>query len=382
MTATIVIGACLIALSLLAGWIFGRQSSDSGPANGADVEVLSALDHVIEGNLSAAFDLLSTAAKERDCPPEVYFALASLLRSLGRLERSAHVYKTILARPGLDKAMGNRAQVGLARVFVELGRASEAREIIDLLPKKLRAQSGLLELQKAVAVQRGDWKAALATSEALAKAHGDNGAADVHARIAEDAAEEGDADAALKGFQKALRLEPGSIRASQGLARLYAQKGKTSKARRYLIATLQSNPALAPILLPRIKATWIHDRRNGEAKFEDLLSQLKEHPEIYLWIQLEEADRLYREGALDKCRELLEDLARRYPRSVEAHEAYLNLLIELDDERLLHRQIERFVDFAAAEIRRFRCNRCGFLSATPFMSCPHCADVGTMIYEG
>ena len=66
-----------------------------------------------------------------------------------------------------------------------------------------------------------DWNDALAAGRALVKSNrgSDRSRTDVFARIAEEAAGQGDLEAAQKGFRKALRVKPDSVRARLGLAR-------------------------------------------------------------------------------------------------------------------------------------------------------------------
>lgn len=374
------------AIGLTWWWIRNRrhQNVDVKHALADGYEgLLWALDRIIDGDLAAAYDVLAQVAKETNSRPEVYFALASLLRSMGRHKRAAQVYRTILVRPNLDERLANRARVGLAEAFVQMGRAADARAVIEELPKKLRSEVGLLDLRKRAAVQNRDWQSALSASDALAKAEGHNGElrAEAYARIAEQAAAQGDDEAAYGAFRKALKSQPGSIRARKGLANLYIAKGKVSKARRQLMAALQANPALAPILLPKLRSTIVLDK-GSDSRFDDLIEHLDSHPGLHLWAGLERADRLYQNEKVDECRMLLEQLLHDHPRSVEAHEATINLLTEIEDERALGRAIENLIDLASEEIQRFRCGRCGYLSSSPFMDCPHCGEVGALVYQG
>lgn len=389
MTAPVLIVlAALVVFAL--GAIAGRSVTSSRISQNAwqqaltyQDNVLLALDRALDGDLDGAYDALSELARKQDASPELYFALAALMRTMGRNDRSAQIYRTILARPGLSKELSERARIGLAQQLVALGRGEEAKPIIDSLPRRVRSDAGLLVLRKEAALQSRDWSDALSAGRALVKTAGGDGRsrADVFARIAEEAAAQGDLVAAQKGYRKALRAQPDSVRARLGLARLYLEEGKETKARRQLMATLQSNPALAPLILPQLRTLISQGGTEDESRFVELLEELESHPGVRLWVTLERVDRLYQQNMLDECRDLLEQLIDDYPRSVEVHEAFLNLLLELEDGKRLQRELERFIDLAAEEIRRFRCGHCGYLSATPFMECPNCRTVGELVYE-
>lgn len=372
----------IIALTALLFWARKRRIENQPEPEPAD-QLIEVIQRLVEQDEDAAYEELAHLAKKRDAPPLVYFTLAALLRRRGMVERGVHVLRTILVRPSLPKEVGYKVRTALAGDLYRLGRIREADSVLEALPRKMRKNAELLELKKAASVHRGEWRTALNAGDDLAKAAGENGEATaaMYAKIGEDAAARGDHEAAHKSFQRALKLKPDSVRIRQGLARLYQEEGKSTKARRQLVAVLRSNPALAPILLPQIRATLGREGPNTNSRYADVLEELEEMPNVAMWVRLEQADHLYQANRIEECRDLIEAILRDHPTSLEAHEAYLNLLIELGEERRLYRAIERFIDLAAEEIRRFRCGQCGYLSSTPFLTCPHCEYVGALVYD-
>lgn len=338
-----------------------------------------ALEQVVDGDFQAAFKTVSEAVSETDAPASVYFALAAFLRARGQVDRSAHVLRTILVRSDLLPSLKANATVSLAADLTHLGRLEEANQLIESLPKKLRRDAEARALKQEAARQRGQWQEALGMGRTRAK-RGEIDATSELAEIAEEAAQEGDWDAAVKGFHDVLKADEHSVRAHCGLGRILNQQGKSARARKHFAAAIQTNPALAPSLLPLIRDTF-GSNGSGDKRFLELLDDLDEPVELQLWLELERVDDLYRREDLDDCRQLLERILADHPKSLEAHEAYINLLMELELNKELHEHVSRFVDVAAEEMRRFSCHECGFLSARPFLRCPRCSLVGTALYQ-
>ena len=378
-----VAGVVAIAVGLGIIFFFWRYPPGTAPDRERHLneQLSEAIEQVVDGDEDQAFRVLSEAVKATDAPAAVYFALAALLRSRGQFDRSTHVLRTILVRSNLPAETTNKAKIALASDLTYLGRLDDANEVIESLPKKVRKDSNMLVLKQEAARRRGEWREAMGMSKTLARSRGEEevGSADDIAGIAEEAAAKGDFDAAAKGFHQVLKEKPQSVRAHLGLAKLLTQQGKESKAKRHLVAAVEINPALAPKVLASVRDD-LDDSQNADERFLEVLDDLETRPDLALWVGLERADEFYRRDLIEKCRETLEQLLELHPRSLEVHEAYLNLLIELDENKALQAHIPRFLDVAAEEIRRFHCGQCGYLSSKPFLDCPACAAVGSAVY--
>ncbi len=373
--------AGIIALTAGAGIVVYLWRS-APPEVTPEKDVLSqrlsmALEQVVDGDFQEAFKTVSEAVSETDAPASVYFALAAFLRARGQVDRSAHVLRTILVRSDLLPSLKANATVSLAADLTQLGKLDEANQLIESLPKKLRKDAEARALKQEAARQRGQWQEALGMGRTRAK-RGEIDPTNELAEIAEEAAQEGDWDAAVKGFHDVLKADERSVRAHCGLGRILNQQGKSGRARKHFVSAIQANPALAPSLLPLIRDTF---GSGADKRFAELLDDLSEPAELQLWLDLERVDELYRREEVDQCRELLERVLADHPKSLEAHEAYINLLMELELNKELHEHISRFVDVAAEEMRRFSCQDCGFLGSKPFLRCPRCSLVGTALYQ-
>jgi lipopolysaccharide biosynthesis regulator YciM len=371
--------AVAVALAGLLGLALGRWSARrrQPPALGS-AEILSALERVARGDHQGALHLLQDATQRPDSPPELYLALAALLRALGHGERSAQLHRALLERPGLPALLQTRASLGLASDFLTLDRAAEAEALLLALPRKVRKQEALLALRRSAALRSGDWKEALAAGSLLARgdAYGAEVVSEVHARMAEAARARGDLDEAAACFRRALSRDEGNTHAREGLARIYLQQKKNFRAKRLLEVAIAQTPDAAPRLLPLLRRAL-----GSPTKARRALERLREQGVASPWVELELAEMDYAHDDLDQARRALEALVARYPRALDVREAYLNLLIASADERTLLAEVDRFMALASEQIARFECRACGLRQTTSFSLCPRCGAYGTVGYK-
>lgn len=368
------VGALMLVLGLALGMRIARQRRiDIGSA-----DVLTAMERVVRGDRRGALQILELATDSPQAPPELYLALASLLRSMGHPQRSAWLHLALTRRPNMSDALRTRATLGLASDYLTLGRSEEAEKLLKRLPRGVRRQEALLALRRNAALKAQDWKEALAVGNLLAR-RGEQGGgvvSEVYSQMAEAALTRGDEGEAARNWRRALSKDPNDIHAREGLARLYAAQGKHFRARRHLTRAMSDHPELAPRLLPLMRVAL-----RSRERYERYLDQLQEEGVGSPWVELEQAELAYTADHLDDALAILDDLVRRYPTSVDVREAYLNLLIATADERTIFAEVDRFMALAGALIDRFECDHCAYTSPSTFARCPRCGEVGTAFYQ-
>ncbi len=367
------LGAAALAVGLLAGiWLGRRGRPDLGPA-----EVLMALERVVRRDFEGAYRLLEDATWSADAPPEIYLALASLLRATGQTERSAQVHKALTLRPGLDRIMATRAVIGLAGDCLTLGRSAEAEALLASLPDNVRKQEALLALRRNAAIRAGDWKEALATGGLLSKqtGKGGEGASEIYGRMASSALGRGDQAEAVRNFKRALSANRANVYASEGLARIYVEQNKLYRARLLMERALEGNGHIAPRLFPLMRAAL-----RSPSKYHQFIEKLVERGRASPWAELELAELAYGAEDFDEAAAILSDLVERYPHALDVREAYLNLLVAVSDERVIFAEVDRFVALAKASMARFVCGSCAHAAPFTFVTCPRCGAHGTVHY--
>ncbi len=370
---TVGVGLGGVAVGAAVGW---RSARKARVDLGAE-EVLTALERVVRQDYGGALRVLESATVTVDAPPELYLAMASLLRSMGHAERSAQLHRALTQRPDLDKVLATRAVIGLAGDFLTLGRSQEAEELLGQLPRKIRRQDALLALRRNAAIRAGDWKEALSAGGLLAKRTNDNGdgVSEIYGRMASAALARGDDSQAVRDFKRALSASKANVHASEGLARIYVSQQKFSRARSLLERALEHNGDIAPRLLPLLRASSPNRQR-----YQRYLEKLAERGAASPWVELEQAELAYEAEDFDEAADILTELSQRFPRSLDVREAYLNLLIAIADERTIFAEVDRFVAVVKDELTRFRCRSCGYTAPHTFVACPRCDAQGSVQY--
>ncbi|MBN1946674.1 MAG: tetratricopeptide repeat protein [Bradymonadales bacterium] len=385
----LIVAVWIVGLVLVAGLAFklGRRSQRERQ-DGRDVasrqqrELLALAHQLAEGELQSAQQFLVELVADPDTPLELHLTLAVLFRRSGQLEQGLELIHDILAHEDLPEQLAVRSRAEQSRLEVEVAGQREGTPSVDSQVSSVQDQRPQNSEPAEVGGTGAPASPVPDTLESERKESLEEWLdPESVARMSEEMATQGNTEAAVKGFRRVLRMEPGNLRAHIGLSNLYLEQGKKGKAKQHLVSALETRPSMAPALLPRLR-TVISQQSHGEVEeYDRLLEGLAAFPEAELWVRLEQVDRLYQKDQLTACRALLEPLIEAHPRSLEVHEAYLNLLIELDDERAIQQAIERFLDLAAEEIARYHCQVCRFSSPNPFWECPNCRNVGTLEYR-
>ena len=180
------------------------------------------------GQVDEAAAIISGLRERHDGNPQLVLYHASLLRTQGRLEEAADVYRTCVDGP----ATAVSCREGLIQVLTELGRSGEAGEAIL------------------------EWAADEDLDQLL--------------RAASLLAEEGRLEAALGAVRRLLAREPGSPPAQRMEAELLVRSGRHEEAARRLRALLAAAPDDPGLLIP---LAWVEARRGRSDEARRLIGR-------------------------------------------------------------------------------------------------------------
>src|SRR5690606_30377758 len=232
-----------------------------------------------------AIDAFVEVAKLDPETTELHFALGSLFRRRGEMERAIRVHQSLLSRSDLPQADREAAQHELAQDFLKAGmfdRAEQAFEAVLDTRYALPAVRALIRIYEA----EHDWPRAIDTVKRL-RALVDEPVPQLvhyHCEIAETAMAEkppalATADAALDAADNAaleLRRTNGSeaseVRIAILRARLAAMQGNPEGERKYLTSVLTIGPAFASLVAADVLEAY---RKLGQAA--EGLQLLREH---------------------------------------------------------------------------------------------------------
>jgi lipopolysaccharide biosynthesis regulator YciM len=374
--------AAFVGLALAAGligWFYGRRSRGAHlqePRPNLPGGYYAGLDSLINEQPDRAVEIFTRLVEVDRDTIETHFALGSLYRRRGEVDRAIRIHQNILARPNLAPAYHEQALWALAQDYLRAGLLDRSEQLLlQLADLPDHHTPALLELVHIYELEN-DWAKAVATHRQLPAAVAAERAtaiAHYHCELAAVAIRQGRLAEARRFLRLARGLARRSARANLMRAELAAERGAHDLAARLLLRVLEEDWNLLLEALPRLVESARrsgHDRhlaalvaqvagqRNGRAA--DLAQAL-----------------LFADVAVDgSLAELVRGFIATDPDLAEimrttVHGAGAG---EADNIRHTARTILRL----AARGQRYQCAGCGFASQSLFWQCPGCKTWDSM----
>jgi lipopolysaccharide biosynthesis regulator YciM len=300
---------------------------------------------------------------------ETHFALGSIYRRRGEVERAIRIHENIMARPSLSNEHRLEAMFALAEDYFRAGLFDRAeRSFRQLAENESRRVSALRYLLRIYEQQR-DWDQAIMVHNeltALASPEQPTAIAHYHCELAEQARDRGDLDAAREHLHRAREAQRNFPRGALIRADIALAMNEPELAATLCQRVVELHPRLLALALPRVlRAVRGSDADEIERRFN-------------AWIRPEPSARAELASAaivagLEQerfVRDCLPDLLREDPslgeivRSVAGDPGQLTQQQRTDLAAALARILRR--------TQRYRCVDCGFASASHFWQCPGC----------
>jgi lipopolysaccharide biosynthesis regulator YciM len=303
---------------------------------------------------------------------DLHFALGSLFRRQGEIERAIRMHQNLLDRVDLPAEKRTMATYELAQDFHRAGLLDRAEELFTKLDGSAFEHSALSHLISIYETEK-DWTKAIAAMqrmEVLAKQPYFKEIAQYHCELAQAALLKSD-DATVKAeLDLAFATYRGCARATLLLGDLEAQQGRTAEA----LATWQKietqNPAFLALAADRFADLY---RRQGDVSqgIRVLRNYQAQYPSLDLLNALFTLV-LEQEGPDAAAALIKEELARNptllgLDRLLEAQ-----LLGATADRR---HDLELVKGLVAQHVKRlgmYKCDHCGFRAKQYYWRCPGC----------
>jgi lipopolysaccharide biosynthesis regulator YciM len=315
-----------------------------------------------------AIDAFIEAVQRDPDTLDLHFALGSLFRRRGEVERAVRVHEHLLNRADLPAAERDRAQHGLAQDYMKAGlfdRAEEAWKSLEGTAFDTEARLALLTLHE----RARDWHAAIDDATKLERTSGTGSYASRIAHYWCELALEADArqhaEEAEDALRRAREAAPQAARPLVLLGQRAHGAGQHDQALECWRELRSAQPGAFALVARDYAKSAAAAGVAGQA-LADLQGQYKRTPSVELLAAI---------GLLDP-----EPAAQR--RRVTAHLAQhpsLSVAGELlrlrgqgaDDELS---SIASAISHAARPLQRYRCAACGFEAQNYFWQCPGCLN--------
>lgn len=271
--------ALLLFLAAAAGWFAARLTRRrSNTRRGTPPDYYRGVNYLLNDQSDKALAVFTRMAEMDSGTVEIQFALGSLFRQRGEVERAIRTHQNIIARPDLPRVDRDKAMFELAVDYLRAGVQDRAESLLGELSGVAAHRDKALRLLARIYEQQQDWEQAIATRRSLAA---DNGDADerivahYYCELAEAARAQNDLTATRRWLKKANDGRHAVARGAILRARLACSQGEPATAMRLYLRVLEHNPDLAAVVLPDLVSCL--ERCDGDLAGE-LGPLLRRHP--------------------------------------------------------------------------------------------------------
>ncbi|MDO8350539.1 MAG: lipopolysaccharide assembly protein LapB [Gallionella sp.] len=303
---------------------------------------------------------------------ELHFALGSLFRRRGEVDRALRMHHNLVDRADLDDAQRQQAIFELAQDYLKAGILDRAERLFRELEKSAYAQPALAFLLELFQKER-DWLKAIAVAQQLSDVTGQSyckQAAFFYCELAADEIAAGDLSAARAHLQQALNDCPVSVRATIMLGDMDSAEGKTEQA----IALWQSietqDAQYLPLVAERLLIAYGSLDREAEG-IKVLRSYLVKYHSIDLLNVVFDGMLKYETPA--SAYQLVRDELERNPTLLGLDKLLEARLLEMPmDRRADVEMVKDLVHKRTRNLAMYHCGQCGFKARKFYWHCPAC----------
>lgn len=303
---------------------------------------------------------------------ELHFALGSLFRRRGEVERAIRMHQNLLDRNDLPQEFREDALYELAQDYFKAGLLDRAEELLLRLEGTRHEQAALRQLLEIYETEK-DWEKAIATSRRMDSITGQSSAKDIanyYCELAANAITHSRPEEARQRLREALEVNRKCARANVLLGELEMQLGRPAAAIEAWKKIEFQNPAYFALVADRLMEAYRQLGKPDEG-LQLLRGYLALQPSVDLLDTVFRAT-LELQGTEAAYRLVREEL-RRHP-----------TLLGLD--RLLEAQllnappswrqdlelIKSLVQSHTRSLAMYRCGACGFRARQYYWRCPAC----------
>jgi lipopolysaccharide biosynthesis regulator YciM len=377
--------AGLLFLAAALGYFFARTGDDDedaeAPQSGTlNADYIKGLNFLLNEEPDQALEVFMRMVEVDDETLETHFALGSLFRRRGEVDRAIRVHQNIIARPNLSSMHRGHALVSLAEDYLSAGLFDRAEklflELRDSAEYRVRALRKLVRIYEIT----HDWEQAVEAFRDLEKADTElepaGQIAHYYCELAEQAAQDRDFSQARELLKKAGSDRRGTVRARLILADLARQMDDHKEAVKVYRTVMDAEPRLIGEVIPRL-AESCRALDNQALMTESLEKLCKKDPLASKAIALAAIhdDNIQNQTALDCLR---------------AYIAEDRILSQLVDVELLRQsdgqqsaevltRVRAGLAALISSTHRYRCNECGYITSQLLWQCPSCRCWDTVV---
>ena len=304
---------------------------------------------------------------------ELHFALGSLFRRRGEVERAIRMHQNLVERPDLKEDQKLAALFELAQDYLKAGLLDRAEELFLKLERTSHAEAALRFLLE-IYQQEKDWPKATGIAEKLESVTGrshQKEIANFYCELASGEMMHSRPQSARPYLASALAHHRLCVRANVLLGDLEVSVGNAEAAVEAWKRIESQNPAYLSLVAERMYASY-KARGQAEEGLNLLRAYLQKYPSLDA-LNVVFQGTLEQQGAEPAYR-LVRDELRRTPTLLGLDKLLEAQLLEAPLERRRDLElIKALVNQHTQSLAMYKCDNCGFRARQYYWHCPACA---------
>lgn len=366
----------LLALPLffVLGWLAARMDLKQllTESSAMPAAYFKGLNFLIKEQHDKAIEAFIEAVQINSESLELHFALGSLFRLRGEVDRAIHLHHNLLERPQLSDIQRFAIMAELAQDYLKAGLFDRAEELFRALCASPTYHQPALRSLLDIYIRERDWSRAIETAADLEAQSGVSFRKEIaqfHCELAVEAAATGDMAQAKQHLANALNTNPECVRATMMLGDMEATAGARDKAIAIWKRIEQQRPQYLGLVAARLLENYTALDQTG-AGLELLKSWMEKYSLPSILNIIYEAT-LKHEGA---------EAAASLARAELVRKPSLNILDRLLQARELEKHggepdvalMKNTVHHFLGNTRSYGCGQCGFRARQYYWQCPGC----------
>jgi lipopolysaccharide biosynthesis regulator YciM len=368
--------AGLFLLLAAAGWAmgrFGERDEEEAPPP-LNIDYLKGLNFLLNEQTDQALEHFLKMVRVDDKTIETHFALGSLFRRRGEVDRAIRIHQNIIARPDLASEQRDQALFSLAKDYLHAGLLDRAEKLFSRLAEGSRYQVQALESLCGIYEQEKEWEKAIHAGQRLEALGGRSLALQIahyYCELAEASASQNDYAAARNYVKRAQAGRPRTMRGALVRAHIARETEDLKTALRLYHRIIEEHTYLIAEALPEIVATY-EQEGSTEGLDRALKAMIQDDPDMSGLLAYTAI--INNIGGIPIVDECVEQYILNEPTLAEFVE--LHELGEASGEThaAAVAKVRNGLSKLARNTPRYQCQECGFSSQRLLWQCPSCRN--------
>jgi lipopolysaccharide biosynthesis regulator YciM len=368
--------AGLFLLLAAAGWALGRfgEHDEENAPPPLNVDYLKGLNFLLNEQTDQALEHFLEMVRVDDKTIETHFALGSLFRRRGEVDRAIRIHQNIIARPDLAAEQRDQALFSLAKDYLHAGLLDRAEKLFVRLSQGSRYQVQALESLCRIYEQEKEWQKAIDAGQQLETLGGRSLALQIahyYCELAEEGAASKDYAAARRYVKKAQAGRPRTMRGALTRAHIARETNDHKTAIRLYHRIIDEHTYLIAEALPEIVATY---EKDGSTSGLDkvLRSMLDKNPDMRSLVAYTAiVNNITDIPIIDEC---VESYLLDEPTLSEFVDLHIFSQGNGATQTEALSKVRSALSKLASATPRYQCQECGFSSQRLLWQCPSCRN--------